>query len=149
TGPRGAAQRRALRAGRPAWRRALASDAADRTARHRHRRLLRRQPAGAESGGRAGEKEKAQAAAGRDAARRAGQCRAQGFEGRARHRPRGARLRGPGIASVIDRTTKLTRAMREIDAQAPKFVWPAPPYYDYQGGPPPKGEPCLLTFTDG
>ena len=51
--------------------------------------------------------------------------------------------------SVIDRTAKITRALREIDAHAPKFVWPAPPYYEYQGGPPPEGEPCLLTFTDG
>ena len=52
--------------------------------------------------------------------------------------------------SAPDRTTKITRALREIDAQSPrKFVWPAPPYYEYQGGPPPEGEPCLLTFTDG
>jgi type II secretory ATPase GspE/PulE/Tfp pilus assembly ATPase PilB-like protein len=49
-----------------------------------------------------------------------------------------------------DRTTKIARAIQEIDARnAQKFVWPAPPYYEYQGGPPPEGEPCLLTFTDG
>ncbi|TMH62162.1 MAG: type II/IV secretion system protein [Betaproteobacteria bacterium] len=51
--------------------------------------------------------------------------------------------------SVIDRTAKITRALREIDARTPRFVWPAPPYYEYHGGPPPEGEPCLLTFTDG
>ena len=48
-----------------------------------------------------------------------------------------------------DRTTKITRAMRDVEARSPKFVWPAPPYYEYQGGPPQEGEPCLLTFTDG
>jgi type II secretory ATPase GspE/PulE/Tfp pilus assembly ATPase PilB-like protein len=49
-----------------------------------------------------------------------------------------------------DRTTKITRALREIDAQSPrKFVWPAPPHYEYQGAPAPEGEPCQLTFTDG
>ena len=48
-----------------------------------------------------------------------------------------------------DRTTKLARALREVDARNPKFVWPAPPYYEYHGGPPPDGEACVLTFTDG
>src|SRR5207248_988413 len=117
-----------------------ASHAADRAARHRHRRLLCRQPAGAESGGGAGKEEKAQAAAGRDAARLRSQRRARGPEGGACRRPRGARLRGRGLMSVIDRTAKITRALREIDAHAPKFVWPAQPYYEYQGGPPPEGE---------
>jgi type II secretory ATPase GspE/PulE/Tfp pilus assembly ATPase PilB-like protein len=52
--------------------------------------------------------------------------------------------------SATDRTTKLARALREVDAQShAKFIWPAPPYYEYQGGPAPEGEPCLLTFTDG
>ena len=52
--------------------------------------------------------------------------------------------------SAPDRTTKIARALREIDAQSlRKFVWPAPPYYEYQGGPAPEGEPCQLTFTDG
>ena len=49
-----------------------------------------------------------------------------------------------------DRTTKITRATRETNARnAQKFVWPAPPYYEYQGTPAADGEPCLLTFTDG
>jgi type II secretory ATPase GspE/PulE/Tfp pilus assembly ATPase PilB-like protein len=48
-----------------------------------------------------------------------------------------------------DRTTKLARALRDVDARNPKFVWPAPPYYEYHGGPRQDGEPCLLTFTDG
>jgi len=44
----------------------------------------------------------------------------------------------------------MTRAMREANARnAQKFVWPAPPYYEYQGTPAADGEPCLLTFTDG
>ena len=52
--------------------------------------------------------------------------------------------------SAPDRTTKIARALREIDAQSlRKFVWPAPPYYEYQGAPAPEGEPCQLTFTDG
>jgi type II secretory ATPase GspE/PulE/Tfp pilus assembly ATPase PilB-like protein len=51
--------------------------------------------------------------------------------------------------SVVDRTAKITRVLREIDARTPRFVWPAPPYYEYQGEPPSEGEPCLLTFTDG
>ncbi|HYR34595.1 MAG TPA: ATPase, T2SS/T4P/T4SS family [Burkholderiales bacterium] len=48
-----------------------------------------------------------------------------------------------------DRTSRIARALREIDARQPRFVWPAPPYFEYDGEPPPQGEPCLLTFTDG
>jgi len=52
-----------------------------------------------------------------------------------------------------DRTSRLTRALREAVArgqgsQGAKFVWPAPPYYDFtaeiKGG-----VPCVLAFTDG
>ena len=63
-----AAQGRALCTGRPARGRARTSAAADRAAGDRHRRLLRRQPAGAEGGRRTREETQAQASAGRDAA---------------------------------------------------------------------------------
>jgi len=52
-----------------------------------------------------------------------------------------------------DRTGKITRAQRDAvargrSAQGPKFVWPAPPYYDFAGEI--KGaEPCVLAFSDG
>jgi len=71
-GHRRAAKGRALRAGRPLWRGARPSAAADRAARHRHRRLVRRQPPRAEGGGGAGEEGKAQADPGRDAHRGSG-----------------------------------------------------------------------------
>ena len=53
-----------------------------------------------------------------------------------------------------DRTTKITRALgdamgRSRAAQASKFVWPPPPYYEFAGETRPGGETCLLTFTDG
>ena len=50
--------------------------------------------------------------------------------------------------SAADRTPKIERALREVDAQ-PKFPWPAPPYFEYDGAPPAHGEACVLTFTDG
>jgi hypothetical protein len=51
--------------------------------------------------------------------------------------------------SANDPTSRVARALREVDARQPKFVWPAPPYFEYDGEPRAQGEPCLLTFTDG
>jgi type II secretory ATPase GspE/PulE/Tfp pilus assembly ATPase PilB-like protein len=51
-----------------------------------------------------------------------------------------------------DRTAKLSlrgAAGRGRAAQAPTFVWPAPPYYEFTEEPRPQGERCLLTFADG
>ena len=51
-----------------------------------------------------------------------------------------------------DRTTKLTLAQavaRSRAAKAAKFMWPAPPYYEFTAETPLAGEKCLLTFTDG
>jgi type II secretory ATPase GspE/PulE/Tfp pilus assembly ATPase PilB-like protein len=49
-----------------------------------------------------------------------------------------------------DRTTKITRIQRDAVARARgKFVWPAPPYYDFVDEIAPGGEECLLTFADG
>jgi len=51
-----------------------------------------------------------------------------------------------------DRTSRITRAQRDAVArrggQAAKFIWPAPPYYDFTEEPR-AGEACLLVFTDG
>ena len=49
-----------------------------------------------------------------------------------------------------DRTAKIIRALREVDARSSaRLIWPPPPYYEYQGEPPQQGERALLTFTDG
>ena len=53
--------------------------------------------------------------------------------------------------SEPDRTTKISQAQREASARraGAKFIWPAPPYYEYLDEPPEEGQLCLLTFTDG
>jgi type II secretory ATPase GspE/PulE/Tfp pilus assembly ATPase PilB-like protein len=52
-----------------------------------------------------------------------------------------------------DRTGKLSRTQRNALARArqgaARFLWPAPPYYDFVEEPVAGGEPCLLTFSDG
>ena len=52
-----------------------------------------------------------------------------------------------------DRTTNLTQALdatpRTRGAQPSKFIWPAPPYYEFTEEARPQGEEGLLTFTDG
>ena len=51
-----------------------------------------------------------------------------------------------------DRTSRITRAQRDAGArrgtQAAKFIWPAPPYYDFTEEPR-AGEPCVLVFANG
>ncbi len=55
--------------------------------------------------------------------------------------------------SSPDRTDRLSRTQRtptaRVIAATPKFVWPAPPYYEFSEASPAAGEPCLLTFADG
>jgi type II secretory ATPase GspE/PulE/Tfp pilus assembly ATPase PilB-like protein len=52
-----------------------------------------------------------------------------------------------------DRTDQLSRTVRTPTSRAaaspPKFVWPAPPYYEFSDPLPAPGEPCLLAFSDG
>jgi type II secretory ATPase GspE/PulE/Tfp pilus assembly ATPase PilB-like protein len=52
-----------------------------------------------------------------------------------------------------DRTTQLSRTSRNALGRArsspAKFLWPAPPYYDFAEELPTAGEPCLLSFSDG
>src|SRR6266851_1133557 len=93
SGHRRPAKGRALRARRPLWRRARPSAAADRATRHRHRRLVRRQPPGAEGGGGAGEEGETEADSGRDACGGSGEPRARRPESREGARPRGAGFR--------------------------------------------------------
>jgi len=52
--------------------------------------------------------------------------------------------------SSPDRTTKITRAAPAArPPAAPRFVWPAPPYYEYVDAAPHEGELCLLTYRSG
>jgi type II secretory ATPase GspE/PulE/Tfp pilus assembly ATPase PilB-like protein len=57
--------------------------------------------------------------------------------------------------SEPDRTAKISREQRDAfvrsRAAAPsaRFVWPAPPYYEYRDAIPADGEECLLQFADG
>jgi type II secretory ATPase GspE/PulE/Tfp pilus assembly ATPase PilB-like protein len=51
-----------------------------------------------------------------------------------------------------DRTSRLSRTHRNAlgrSKAAVKFLWPAPPYYDFADDLPAGGEACLLTFADG
>jgi type II secretory ATPase GspE/PulE/Tfp pilus assembly ATPase PilB-like protein len=51
-----------------------------------------------------------------------------------------------------DRTMKITGAQavaRARAAQIARFMWPAPPYYEFSEETELVGEKCLLTFTDG
>ena len=51
-----------------------------------------------------------------------------------------------------DRTTRISRTQRLAIQRAreeAKFVWPAPPYYEFDSTVPPQGEECILTFVDG
>jgi len=51
-----------------------------------------------------------------------------------------------------DRTSRLSRTQRNALARsraAPKFLWPAPPYYDFADELPAAGEGCVLAFADG
>src|SRR5256884_2242538 len=120
-GHRRAAEGRALRAGRPLWRRARPSAAADRAARHRHRRLVRRQPPRAEGGGGAGEKAEAQADPGRDACRGSGEPRARRPE-----RREGARPRGAGFRVGEHCSSARTRTMTPFSWNNP-YAWPRRP----------------------
>ena len=55
--------------------------------------------------------------------------------------------------SDADRTSQLSRthrnALARVRSAQARFVWPAPPYYDFAEDLTPGGEPCLLTFGDG
>jgi type II secretory ATPase GspE/PulE/Tfp pilus assembly ATPase PilB-like protein len=58
------------------------------------------------------------------------------------------------LSESPDRTAKISRAQREAVArargpQAARFVWPAPPNYDFADELPASGEECVLAFTDG
>jgi type II secretory ATPase GspE/PulE/Tfp pilus assembly ATPase PilB-like protein len=51
-----------------------------------------------------------------------------------------------------DRTAKLERKPRlapAADTSWPRFLWPAPPYYEYGEEVAHEGEPCVLAFADG
>jgi type II secretory ATPase GspE/PulE/Tfp pilus assembly ATPase PilB-like protein len=51
--------------------------------------------------------------------------------------------------SSADRTTKISRAAAAARTPVARFVWPAPPYYEYVDAVPHEGELCLLTYRDG
>jgi type II secretory ATPase GspE/PulE/Tfp pilus assembly ATPase PilB-like protein len=58
------------------------------------------------------------------------------------------------VSNTDDRNNKLSRTHRNALAgtrppTSARFLWPAPPYYDFADEPPSAGEPCLLTFSDG
>src|SRR5205085_273570 len=93
------AQRRPLHHLRLVRWRARPAVAADRAARNRHHRLIRRQPAGTARGRRAREERQTEAAAGQHATRRRGERRARGPEGRPGDRAPGAGFRSGGRMS--------------------------------------------------
>src|SRR5207302_4455056 len=97
--------------------------AADRAARHRHRRLVRRQPPGAEGGGGAGEEGETEADSGRDARGGSGEPRTRRPESRQGARPRGAGFRvGGHYPSERTLTARRTRVSCWIAARiAVKF----------------------------
>jgi type II secretory ATPase GspE/PulE/Tfp pilus assembly ATPase PilB-like protein len=55
--------------------------------------------------------------------------------------------------SSPDRTGKISRTQRLAIVRAreedAKFIWPAPPYYDFADEAAAQGEECILTFADG
>jgi len=56
-------------------------------------------------------------------------------------------LSDPDRTSKISRTQRL--AIQRAREEGAKFVWPAPPYYDFVDKVPAEGEDCILTLADG
>src|SRR5262249_4238051 len=120
---RRAAQRRPLHHLRPVWRRAGASAAADRATGDRHHRLVRRQPAGAEGGRRAGGERGAEADAGEDTARVRGKRRTGISQVWTFGLPMSSRLRNGG--RMNDRSKMAELEPKAGEASTP-FSWPNP-----------------------